>query len=280
MIWPLRYLLACVRLLLLRTCASELVISDFNGGQYVQYRGDNIYNNTLRQSVTDARNVILYLRRTLQPCDICIDVGANVGAVSVAMWNSVGIGGRVISVEADPRNLPRLQRNLVINGFGDKFAFSFAAGDESGTAELKCYSMSRNGWQTLGSPQFSAALPHEKKLVTTRKLDDVIDELGLDVIHMLKIDVEGAELSVLRGVSRSLYSGRIRQIVIEINSLTLEGFGLRPDSILDELRRYGGRLNFLDQAGELRDIACVPDGKPVWDCVATFEKEESVQCCD
>src|SRR5207253_4151635 len=58
------------------------------------------------------------LRHFLKPGSVFLDCGANIGYFSVLAGGLVGPTGRVISVEANPVTLQRLQRNLAVNGFG------------------------------------------------------------------------------------------------------------------------------------------------------------------
>jgi FkbM family methyltransferase len=81
--------------------------------------------------------------------------------------------------------------------------------------------------------------------VRVRRLDDCLDEWGIDAVDLMKIDVEGHEAEVFRGGERSLRSGRVRAIVCEFNEYWLREQG----SSAEELHRMLTEFGFVDQHG-------------------------------
>src|SRR5947208_1347745 len=73
-----------------------------------------------------------------------------------------------------------------------------------------------------------------------RKLDDVLDEQGVETVDLLKLDVEGSEPAVLRGAMRSLR--RTRHVICEINGPYLARQGLSPLGLIRQLTDVGFRL--------------------------------------
>jgi hypothetical protein len=91
--------------------------------------------------------------------------------------------------------------------------------------------------------------------VTCTTLDDLCQERGLTRANLVKIDVEGAELSVLRGMERILREMR-PVIVLEMEPHLLESFGTSTDSLLAFLAAYdyrvaplGGHCNYVCEPG-------------------------------
>jgi FkbM family methyltransferase len=132
-----------------------------------------------------------------------VDVGANVGFITVRAARSLGQRGRVIAVEAHPVRFEFLQRNLRLNRLSNVRAVACALGAEEGMASL--YDVD----PTLGPRPRDASLlrPARGRAfdVRLRTLDAVLAELGDPAdVSLVKIDVEGYESRVLQGMARTL----------------------------------------------------------------------------
>jgi FkbM family methyltransferase len=127
----------------------------------------------------------------------CCDVGANVGAVALALAKYVGSTGRVFAFEPGPPNLLRLQSNFRLNPglLGRTEIFGCGIADKPG--ELWWAEEPGNPGNALLSDKGTHKIP-----VTT--LDTFLRERQLDRVDFLKIDVEGMELLVMRGATELL----------------------------------------------------------------------------
>jgi FkbM family methyltransferase len=142
--------------------------------------------------------------------DTLVDVGANVGYMSLAMIARLGTGGRVFAFEPQPGVFEELSANL-------SCARSRYPGvDVTVRREALSDSVGTSGF-TLAPDGSNRGLAHLDPggaiSVTTHRLDDYAAELG--PIALMKIDVEGHEPAVLRGASKLLEAGSIRHLVIE-----------------------------------------------------------------
>lgn len=124
------------------------------------------------------------------------DVGAAVGYYTVLAAPRVGAAGRVLAFEPDPKNAAFLRRHVEINRFTNVVVRQSAVGDRDGTATFTCGSGTGTGHLSDdgGAP------------VAICRLDSMVEEHGWPT-HM-KIDVEGAELEVLRGAQGILKRAR------------------------------------------------------------------------
>lgn len=160
-----------------------------------------------------ARNLMLHLHRIVQPGWVVLDVGANVGPISLAVAQLVGPTGTVHSFEPAPVSYEHLVANVRRNGLGNVWPHWLALGDEAGTAWL-AYEASFSGGAHLvghGAPH-SVAVPQ-------RTLDDWAEEASLDRIDLIKCDVEGSEQAVLEGGATTIARLRPR-VLIEMNPVT------------------------------------------------------------
>jgi FkbM family methyltransferase len=154
---------------------------------------------------------IEWLRQVIKPGDTVIDVGANVGQMTLEMAHLVGPTGRVIAVEPGPGNLRLLRRHVEANGFAGRVTIIEAACCEvhGGTVEFKIWGASAD---TVGSGHTlvlngATGSPGEQQAFISRVRTASLDGLCAD--HgarpaVIKIDVEGAELRVLDGARQTL----------------------------------------------------------------------------
>jgi hypothetical protein len=117
----------------------------------------------------------VFFRRCLRAGDTVVDVGANVGALTLTAAALVGRRGMVWSVEADPRLFRYLAANVALNGFTNVCAIHAAAGAETDVRRAED--------------------------VPVRQLDDLVPEVP---VRVLRISVDGQEQVVLRGARRLL----------------------------------------------------------------------------
>lgn len=183
----------------------------------------------------------------LGPGDIAVDVGANVGVWTRLAAAHVGTAGRVLAVEPMPGTAAQLQLNVHQNGFAQILVRQCALSDRDGHVAMFGDSVSTGqAWQRVGRQNSGAAglSPVENGEsveidVISRQLDSVLEEEGLDAVSVLKIDVEGAELLVLRGAACLLASRKPPVIFLEVSPRLTQRFGWRPVDVLSFLSECG-----------------------------------------
>jgi FkbM family methyltransferase len=145
-----------------------------------------------------------------------VDVGANWGYFTLAAAHAVGAEGRILALEPDPRVAAELSANVARNGIRHVTVVEAAASEGAGQAVLAGYAEGdRNrGVSSLVSRPVGDA---ESFVVRTAALDDLLDEHGIASADLVKVDVEGAEEMVLRGMARGLASGRYRGVLLELH---------------------------------------------------------------
>jgi FkbM family methyltransferase len=188
---------------------------------------------------------------TLGDGDCVVDAGANIGLAS--LWFSKQAAGlRQVAIEPIPDVFEALKRNVPAHVTAVNCALAEAAGQAELTYDPFVSSTGSLGEapridpgalaKDLGVPRFAAAgiqlvrrLARRKVTCTLRTLSDVIAELGLERIDLLKLDVEGAEARVLAGIADSDWP-KIRQAVVETSdaqgieaTLRARGFSVVKD---------------------------------------------------
>ena len=139
------------------------------------------------------------IEQTLEPGDVFVDVGANVGYFSLLASTLVGDAGAVVAIEAAPRTAAVLAEN--VRGHPNVRVIEAAASDTSGRADLLCR-RPRHGTRDLGSRvgRTLALRGVEKVPVAAATLTEMLTADELERTRIVKIDVEGAETAVLRGL--------------------------------------------------------------------------------
>jgi FkbM family methyltransferase len=181
------------------------------------------------------------LRIYLKPGMVFVDCGANVGLFSLMAGGLVGPTGKVVSIEANPDTVKLLNRNLAANGLPE--GKNCAVSATNGTAEFLIASAG-DVYGTLKSNEY---VPAESKTisVTTRTLDDIVQDAGLAKVDFIKIDVEGGEIDCLRGADKTLRNHK-PMVVLEYGTSTWPGFNHTPEELIAIADNYGYELKMLD----------------------------------
>jgi FkbM family methyltransferase len=175
--------------------------------------GSNIANQGLYESgVTETLWILT------DAGDIAVDAGANIGYMTSIFAIRVGSRGKIISFEPHPVVFARLRENVnawaTDDRCGEFLLYQAALGVRDGTATLRtddCFATNKGtAWIQTGEEASSEGTCIE---VMMRSLDSVLEK-G-EAIGILKLDVQGSEMSVLEGMTKILESHAVRDIVFE-----------------------------------------------------------------
>ncbi len=159
---------------------------------------DNGVEMSLYETGTYEAGTLDIFKRFLNPGDCFIDIGANIGLMSLYASKLVGETGKVISFEAHPETFKWFQFNIDLNHAANIQANSFALGSEAGNAEIyDNWDINRGGASLIVKSKDSVGHAIEVKV-----LDEVLDSKV--VPKLIKIDVEGFELPVLQGAEKTI----------------------------------------------------------------------------
>ena len=194
-----------------------------------EYRGFAKY-----RSDPDA-TVLAAFVRSLRDDDVVWDVGANVGVFSVLAAGRLP-PERVVAIEPHPENVDRLRENLDRNG-RDATVRRLALDDERGRAELGVSSPDGTGaFGVVGGPT-----ERRRIAVRTDRGDSLVAD-GVPAPTVLKVDVQGAELGVLRGLEHTLLDCRVVYVNVYEKHFTR---GDEGEEIRDVLESSGLRVERL-----------------------------------
>src|SRR5205823_3524578 len=124
--------------------------------------------------------------------------------------------------EAHPRNFEILSAAVQHNGLEQVVPFNIGLSDENGSAQVIMADQNEFANRTASMvPQPGLSGP----TVPVQRFDDCISDWDIDVIDLLKLDVDGFETKVVRGAAESLRSGRVKNVIVELNDHWLSASG-------------------------------------------------------
>jgi FkbM family methyltransferase len=189
-----------------------------------------------------------WMERHLRAGDLVLDVGANHGMITLECALLVGQTGRVHAFEPAPQTRDCLMRHLEINDIHNVSVFDTAVSSSNGKASLHVYE-SATGLTTLADSH--AHHPADKVVrVNTITLDEHCDVHKISTVHLLKLDIEGHELSALRGARRMLTGKSVRAMLFEVGDVSFRNANVRPADLLNYLRGLGYGVFDIAGSGE------------------------------
>jgi FkbM family methyltransferase len=157
---------------------------------------------------------VRWIERSVGPGDVLYDVGANIGSYSLIAAAQPVDDVRVVAVEPGYASYAALCDNVTLNGFqGTVTPLPVVLSDRTGMVELAYRSTEPGAAEHVLGPGAPATY---RQPVLSFRLDDLVSLLGLTAPTLLKVDVDGAERSVLAGAPRALASSGLRSVLIEI----------------------------------------------------------------
>jgi FkbM family methyltransferase len=168
-----------------------------------------------------------FLEQVLKPGGLVVDVGANIGMISIRSAKLVGPTGRVIAIEPNPNIAPFCKENIRLNGLENVTVFQTALGAKEGVTSFNCDK----------SDDCSRVTDKGGIEVPITLLDKVMEIEPTREIDLLKVDVEGYEFVVLEGAVKSL--ARTRLIYIEVDAANYAVFGRRTGEMIELLNSHG-----------------------------------------
>lgn len=178
-----------------------------------------------------------WVQNRLQPGDTFIDVGANIGYYSVLASGLVGNGGRVVAVEASPDFHARLLAQVRLNRCGNVRAVNAAVADERKRLTFVLASSANMGANSIVPYDGPAEASFE---VEAFPLGELLDPAEVQTARVIKIDVEGAEGAVVRGMIPLLDKLRPDcEITVEVTPDRMAQIGDSADELMATMRDHG-----------------------------------------
>jgi FkbM family methyltransferase len=196
------------------------------GGETLRVEADNpgeLYR--IRRYMTHEPDTIQWLSEYVKPGQVFYDIGANIGVYSLFVAKRLHGQARVFAFEPESQNYASLNRNVHINGLSESVSTLCMAVSSSYSVD----SFYVRGHLRAGEAihQFGRRVDHlgnpfnpvHQQGMIGVSMDSLCGELGMPVPNHVKIDVDGHELSVIRGAARVLRDPALQSVQIEITEL-------------------------------------------------------------
>ena len=193
--------------------------------------------------------------------EILLDVGANIGYFTLLMAKLSGPSGKVFSFEPEDKNFKILEKNVKINNYQNVVLEKKGVSDRNGIN--KFFLSSKN----TGMHSLQKIRDDVKEVkIDVIKLDDYFSALDLaEKISLIKIDVEGAEFQVLKGMKTILKNKNLK-LLIEFIPEHLKKHGTNPGDVLKILEDNNFKIYQINENTkelELKEIDDILDNSEI-----------------
>lgn len=176
-----------------------------------------IYTNNIREYKTRANSckkepeTCGWLKKVSGPNEILYDIGANIGSYSLI---AASLGTKVYAFEPSPENYSTLHKNSRLNSLSHLIVpLPFVLGSKNSEEEFSAHEVTSGATATFKSGNIDE---RTREFLPMMKLDSVIEMFQISKPTIMKIDVDGAELEVLKGAAETLSDKSLKSILIEV----------------------------------------------------------------
>lgn len=208
----------------------------------------------------------------VQPGDVCLDIGANMGWFTTLFQRLTGIKGQVHAFEPVKTTFEHLQHNVDLNGGTSNVKLNnIALGDEEKDIEIHIFNNLPDGHASMAVFGESDYKSLSARMVT---LDSYLESNNIDNVRLVKMDIEGAELMMLKGASKLFEQDKLPVLEVEMALATTSGFGYLPNDLLqyigskgsyefyaiDEVKGFLRQINGFEPEDIGANVLCLPTG--------------------
>jgi len=169
-----------------------------------------------------------------------IDIGAHAGYYTLIAARAVGDKGRVFAFEPEPSNYKLICKNIELNNYRNVIPVQKAVTNITGPMKLFLAKDASEHSTISDNPRQRAIL------IDSTTLDDFFVN-RLQPVHIIKIDVEGAEYAVLQGMNRIIAKNPELKIFTEFRPEALKRAGHLPTEYFKMLTNYGFNIYLIDE---------------------------------
>jgi FkbM family methyltransferase len=233
------------------------------GGTRIRVDAGTTIGREIYYSGTYDSELAALMRQTLRPGMVVFDAGANVGEFTVRAAALVGPHGAVHAFEAAPQTFSHLVENVAVNSLGNVTASQVVICDDVTPKTFYLSRGSDSGSSSLvPAHDFSGAAIE----VPATTLNAYAAGHGISRVHLLKLDIEGAELQALRGATDLLSGSHPPIIVTEYHGQVAARAGVDLREITRFLKQFGYSVRRMGTDAECTDLE--PAGAVVFNVVA------------
>lgn len=226
--------------------------------------GGKMYLNRAESRMMFERTLGVYefwktelFKEILKPEMLVVDVGVNKGYFSLLSAKLVGEKGRVLSFEPDPTNCEWIKRSIVENGYKNIKLFPMGLSDANGEFDFYVGKKSGQGSLLFNEKDAASSTPIKVKTVP---LDSVMRDENVSKVNLMKIDVQGADLKVIKGSFSTL--NNLQYLIMDLDTKILQ----EQEEIFEIIKAKGFNIYSISKErkqissprdmGKIKDIFC------------------------
>lgn len=182
------------------------------------------------------KNLLEKFLAQINPGDTILDIGANIGLYTLPSALKTGKNGIVHSFEPVPLWFDRLKDNLELNGISNATIHNIGLSNTTGTHTMTMKNTQGSGMGSIVE-NYDSHIDENKREMLTIQLeqgDSFLDKQSILSPNVVKIDVEGAELMVIKGLENSLKNESCRFLMCEVHPAYLNEPPERVEELLAE----------------------------------------------
>jgi len=223
--WPLRQI---TNNILSRLIPEKILLEE---GWLFLNKKDPVVSGALALGVYEQDEIKLF-KSLIKPGMTILDIGANIGYYTLVASHHAESSGKVLSFEPEPENYKILKKNT--QNKKNTQVFQYALGDKK--TEKKLYLSSSNKGKHSLAPLEGESNSIQVPIIT---LDEVLQEINIDKVDIIKMDIEGAEALAFAGMSETLKKSPTCIIFCEFYPEALTLMGSNPLNFLSDLSNRG-----------------------------------------
>lgn len=181
-----------------------------------------------------------FLQRFLQPGDVVLDIGANIGHMSIVAAAKVGAHGKVLAFEPAPAEFAELNLNIQLNSLTNIEPHALAIADAPGRVPFYLAGEGLGLYNSTGKPFRTSGMRQIE--VEAVRLDDFLKENDVPAVTLVKMDVEGGELAVLRGGDAFFRRDDGPLVICEFSDVASSSTGQTTEQLWTAFENHGYTL--------------------------------------
>jgi FkbM family methyltransferase len=226
------------------------ILTEVQGKKMYLDLSDRVHCETLFVRGIWEKSVTGFLNKLIRNGMIVIDIGANVGYYTLFTAEKVGSNGKVFAFEPEPSRYTLLKENIKLNDYQNVVPVQMAVSNKMETTQLYLDPMYNKGDHRL----YDSFDGRNSVRVESTTLDDFFKDKDCP-IHIIKMDIQGAEMAALQGMANTIKRNPDLTIITEFWPDGMKKFGFSPTEFLSTLIGHGFRLHILnDQTESIEEI--------------------------
>lgn len=231
-----------------------LVLKQIQGSKmYLDTSDPGISRELLRTGVHE-KFATKIIQKEISSGMTIIDIGANLGYYTLLESLIVGKEGQVYAIEPVPSNFNILLENIKVNGYTNVKVYCKAISSKSGTSIIALTDASNWGCMlNMKAPIVSAYMKQKMHRLTrqiikvdTISLDDFVEQEGIKQINMIRMDIEGYEVEVIKGMLKTLKNTPSPlKLFFEIHNKVFKNPEITIGALLEQLLHFGFKPKYI-----------------------------------